>query len=194
MEGPFVTWVADYGTPFVFLGTLLSCLGAPIPAAIIMLAAGAAVAIDGAPLFPFLVAAYAGAVLAGTALFAVAKTYGGSVIDRLERLPGWGGLIQRAHARIENWGGFAVLIGASFVAQLGPAVNVISGAAGLGWASFNLSHLVGRAFWVTAYLGLGFQFSTQINEVALLVSQLSWFAVGAIVVAGAGLMLRRAMR
>ena len=175
-----MTWVATYGTPFVFLGTLLSCLGAPIPAAVIMLAAGAAVALDGAALLPFLVAAYLGAVLAGTSLFALARRYGGSVVDRLEKLPGWGGLIQRAHAQVANWGGYAVLIGASFVAQLGPAVNVISGAAGLGWTKFNLSHLTGRAIWVTAYLGLGFHFSDQINEVALLFTQVSWFAVGAI--------------
>lgn len=194
MDGAMIAWVADYGAPFVFLGTLLSCLGAPIPAAIIMLAAGAAVAIESEPILPFLLAAYLGAVLAGTSLFALARAYGGTIVARLERLPLWGGLIQKAHRRVESWGGFAVLIGASFVAQLGPAVNVISGAAGLGWTSFNLSHLTGRAVWVSAYLGLGYAFSDEIKSVALLLTQLSWFAVGAIGLVAAAWLIRQAMK
>lgn len=194
MDAAVIAWVAQYGTPFVFLGTLLSCLGAPIPAALIMLAAGAAAAHQGASLLPFLVAAYAGAVLAGTSLFALARRYGGSIVERLERLPGWGGLIQKAHRRVDNWGGFAVLIGASFVAQLGPAVNVISGAAGLGWASFNLSHLTGRAVWVSAYLGLGFTFSTEIHRVALYLTNFSWFLVGAFGVVAAFWLLRQTLK
>ena len=184
MDSAVVAWVADYGAPFVFFGTFLSCLGLPIPAAIIMLAGGAAVALDGAALVPFLLAAYAGAVLAGTGIFALARRHGGSVVSRLERRPAWGAVIARAHKRVENWGGFAVFLGSCFVAQLGPAVNVVSGAAGLRWTTFNANHLTGRGIWVTGYLGLGFYFSDSIRDVAYLFSNLSWFVAGTLLLVG----------
>ena len=77
---------------------------------------------------------------------------------------------------------FERFIGSWLLAQIGPAVNLVSGAGGLDWVRFTLWHLPGRVIWVGGYLMLGYAFSDQITEIAVLLSNLSWVAIGGIAV------------
>lgn len=180
MTATVLDWAEVYGPLFVFLATFVSCLGAPIPALIVMLAAGAVAAAGDDPLWPYFVAALLGALIAGIGVFALGRRYGAGVIARLERRPRWGPLVARAHATHDRWGGAAVFVGASFVAQLGPAVNLVAGATKLEWWRFHLGHVAGRTVWVTTYLTLGWVFSDRIDEVAETAAGVTWLLVGAI--------------
>ena len=166
----------------MFLGTLLSCLGLPIPAAIILLAGGALAAVNESSLGPFFIAAYTGAIIGGTSLFAFGRTGSAKIVARMSARPGWSEPIERARDLIDRRGGTAVFIGSWLLAQIGPAVNLVSGAGGLDWVRFTLWHLPGRVIWVGGYLTLGYAFSDQITEIAVLLSNLSWVAIGGIAV------------
>lgn len=187
-------WAESYGPVFVFAATLISCLGAPIPALVVMLAAGAAAAAGDDPLVPYFVAALGGSLISGIAVFALGRRFGTAVLERLEARPRWGPILARAHATHDRWGGAAVFVGSSFVAQLGPVVNLLAGASELAWWRFHLGHTAGRTIWVTTYLTLGFLFADRIDEVAQTVAGVTWLFVGIIVALLALWALRRTRR
>ncbi len=180
MSAALETWVTEYGAYFVFLATFASCLGVPIPALVVMLAAGAFAATSDTAIWPHFVAAVSGALLAGFIVFALGRRYGTRIVTRFERHPTAGPMIARAHATHDRWGSAAVFIGSSFVAQLGPAVIVIAGAAELGWWRFHLGHIPGRLIWVSTYILLGFAFAESVGALAAFAGYLSWFVAGLI--------------
>ena len=167
------------------MATLVSCFGLPVPAALILLAAGAILEDANAGIGVFFVAGYAGAVLAGTVLFLLGRRFGTPAVAMMERQPGWGRIVARAHKAIGERGGVAVFIGSWLVAQIGPAVNLVSGAAGLGLTRFNAYHLTGRGIWVGGYLALGYAFSDRIVEVAHALGQVAWLVIVVVAAVGA---------
>jgi membrane-associated protein len=186
--------VVDHGAVFVFLGAFISCLGLPVPASMILLVAGAVSAGANGSAAAFFAAGYVAAIAAGTLLFALGRRGGTGIVARLASQPGWGALVARARALISTRGGAAVFIGSSFIAQIGPAVNLLSGAGGLPFARFQAWQLGGRAIWVGGYLALGRVFSDQIAEVALLVANLSGLIFELLLILGMVLLLRRILR
>lgn len=152
----------DHGAAVVFVTTFLSCLGLPIPAALILFGSGAFAAIHGEGaglLFP---AAYAGAIGGGVAVFVLGRSAGGFLLQRLSARPAMAPLIDRARDLVAQRGGTAVFLGSSLVAQVGPAVMLVAGAARLGWAPFMVWQLMGRLLWVAGYMVLGWVLSDQV--------------------------------
>jgi len=191
MSDLFYDLALRYGAAGVFVINFLSCLGFPIPALWVMLAAGALVAADGGAILPYLIFGYAGALLAGLIVFDVGRRWGPRILARMERGKRAGPLVARAHATHDAWGSWAILVATSFVAQLGPAVIVVAGSAGLSRWRFNLGHFIGRAIWVGGYLLMGFYFSGSVAEIAQAAGRLGWVAFGAVAVVIAFVLLRR---
>lgn len=173
MDPDYARWIAAYGPVAVMAINAASCLGAPIPALVVMLAAGAWVAQTDAGLMPFLLFGYAGAVAPGLVVFWAGRRFGPGAVARLETRPVWGRLIARAGQAEARWGGAAVFLGSSFAAQVGPAINLLAGAAGMSWRRFHPGHLAGRAIWVGGYTGLGFLFADNLDEITRVAARFS---------------------
>lgn len=183
--------VPQYGVALLFLLTFLSCLALPVPASLVMLAAGAFVAAGDLQALPVLLAALAGAVLGDQVGFAVGRWGGTDLWARLEARPATARLLLlRAREGLHQRSASTVYLSRWLFSALGPWVNLAAGATGVRWRLFAVAGVLGEATWVSLYVGLGFVFAAHIRAagetmisvigalgagiVALLVGRMLW--------------------
>ena len=158
--------ITGYGAYVIFASAFLSCLALPIPTSLMMLTGGAFVATGDLAISHVVAAAFAGAVVGDQAGFAIGRFGGAPLVARLARGPKRQAVLTRARSLVDRRGGTGVFLSTWLFAPLGPWVNFIAGATGLGWARFSLWDVLGEAVWVTVYVGLGYAFASQVATVA----------------------------
>jgi len=183
--------VPTYGLWLLFASTFLSCLALPIPASILMLAAGGFVAAGDLPLLGSVGAALAGAV-AGDHTGYLAGRHGGAGF--LGRLEARAAPIARARDFLASRGDLAVFLSRWLVSALGPYVNLSAGAAGLPWARFALWDLLGEGVWVGLYIGLGRAFTGNLEAASSLAFNVLGLLGAGVATVGLGAWLVAAMR
>ncbi|THD74718.1 DedA family protein [Thalassobius vesicularis] len=145
----------DYGVPFLTLVTLLSCLALPVPASLVMMAAGGFAASGDLSPTAVVLGALGGAVLGDQAGFWLGRS-GSGLVTRIEAKGGrQAHALGRATRLTRDRGSIAVFLSRWLLSPLGPYVNLASGAARMGWRGFTLAAIAGEAVWVTVYVGLG---------------------------------------
>ncbi len=165
--------IPQYGALLVALTTFLSCLALPVPASLIMLAGGALAAGGDLSVLGIGLGALTGALLGDQTGFAIGRR-GERLLDRLiARYPKRAGLIDRARAFTNRWGGPGVYFSRWLVSPLGPYVNLLAGSARMNWLTFTFWDVLGEATWVTLYVGLGWFFAGRIEAVADILGNLS---------------------
>ncbi|WP_418317109.1 DedA family protein [Piscinibacter sakaiensis] len=170
--------VPQYGIWLLGACTFLSCLALPVPASILMLAAGGFVASDDLSLTGSVAAALTGAI-AGDQVGYFGGRWGGTRL--IERLGSRVALLGKAMALLAARGGLAVYLSRWLVSALGPYVNLAAGAARQRWASFTLWAIAGEATWVGIYIGLGYVFTGNIAAASSMALEvLGFFAAGAV--------------
>jgi membrane-associated protein len=158
--------IADYGSFVIFASAFLSCLALPIPTSLMMLTGGAFVATGDLILWQVVAAAYLGAVTGDQAGFLIGRHGGTPLVERLARAPARRAILDRARAMVDRHGGMGVFFSTWLTAPLGPWVNFIAGATGLGWLRFSVWDVLGETIWVAGYVGLGFVFAANVSAVA----------------------------
>lgn len=185
----FLALVPDWGALIVGLANLLACMALPIPASLVMLAAGAFIATG--DLIPATVwsAAILGAIAGDQIGYAVGRL-------GLTRLAGRFATNRRAVRmghKAARWLDRrripALFLSRWAVSALGPYINLAAGAARMRWLDFTLPAVAGELVWCTIYLGLGWGFARDIEFIGEALGNLA-FAASAGVVA---LVLGRAL-
>lgn len=179
--------LANYGTPLLAFVTFASCLAAPVPSSLMMLAAGAFVASGDLALSAVIGAAFGGAVLGDQVGFAVGKRGGTYVESKLSTRPKRRRLYARARSYLLSHGGYGVFLTRWLFSPLGPYANLAAGAAKLSWARFTLWAAAGEAVWVSLYVSLGQVFSQNLAMASDLMTQ----ALGLLAALGASIFLGR---
>lgn len=146
--------VPTYGLWLIAASTYASCLALPIPASVLMLAAGGFAAAGDLVLAQVIAAALGGAVAGDQTGFWLGRKGGASLVTRLER-GARAGVIGKARSLIDARGGMAVFFSRWLFSPLGPYVNVIGGAMGQGWLHFTLWGVAGEAVWCGLYVLAG---------------------------------------
>ncbi|WP_323764989.1 DedA family protein [Marinovum sp.] len=186
--------VATYGVWLLAAACFLSCLLVPIPSSLLMLAGGAFVAAGDLEFVTVFASAWLAAVAGDQTGYAIGRG-GAPLLDRLaERRPNRADLIARARALVARRGGLGVFFSTWLVAPLGPYVNFVAGASGLGWLRFTLWDAAGEAIWAGGYIGLGYGFADHLVLVADFAANASGFLVAAAVALGLGWLLRARLR
>lgn len=187
--------VAEYGVWLLAASCYLSCLLVPIPSSLLMLAGGAFVASGDLELSNVIAGAWLGAVLGDQTGYNIGRLSSGVLARIAGQSPKRKATLARAHALVDRRGSLGVFFSTWLVAPLGPWVNFIAGATGLGWAKFTLWDAAGEAIWVLAYVGLGYGFAGQLSAVAEFASNASGFLVAVALALGFGaLLVSRARR
>jgi membrane protein DedA with SNARE-associated domain len=175
--------VPQYGVWLLAASTFLSCLALPIPASLLMLAAGGFAAAGDLSLAGVGAAALAGAVAGDQIGYLAGRAGGTSLVARLgERAQP----VARATDYLARRGGLAIFLTRWLASALGPYTNLAAGASGLRWAGFTLPAVAGEAVWVALYSGLGYVFAGNLQAAAdLAADMLGLLAAGAVALGAA---------
>lgn len=191
--------LAHWGIPLIFATALAEQAGLPLPAAPILISAGA-LAWDGA-LRPeaVLAAAFAACLIADHAWFAAGRLRGRAVlagICRLSLSPDT--CVRRTDDLIARHGPYVLMV-AKFIPGVSAVAIPTAAAMGIGWRRFALFDAIGALAWCVAYLTAGMVFNRAVNDVlGVLAAVGAWSlaAVGVLFAAyiAAKLLQRRRLR
>ena len=171
----------SYGLPLLALVVCISCLGAPLPASIVMMLMGALAAAGDFSLSMVVATALAAAVGGDQIGYALGRTGGRRLVLGLSKNKSRRAAILRAEKEMDARGNVAVFLTRWLLSPLGPYVNLLAGAAGFPWARFTFVGALGEAVWVILYTSLGAGFSDSVSRIAEVSGNISGFLAAAAV-------------
>ncbi|WP_431101741.1 VTT domain-containing protein [Roseateles noduli] len=165
----------------VFLVTLAARIGAPVPAAPLLVVAGGLAAAGRLSAVSLVVAAVLANVLGDAIWFIAGRSYGHRVLRLLCRVSLSPDVcVRQSESLIARWGGSS-LLAAKFLPGISVVAAPMAGALGMGWRRFIAYDAVAGLVWTACFLGLGLIFSDQIQDVLDFLSNAGLLAVAAIV-------------
>jgi membrane protein DedA with SNARE-associated domain/rhodanese-related sulfurtransferase len=188
--GLFSRW----GLALVFGSVLLEQGGLPVPAAPILLAAGA-LADDGAAR-PELVlaAALIGCLIADHAWFLLGRRHGRRVLARVCRISLSPDSCVRKTDELIARHGASLLLVAKFIPGISAVTVPTAAAMGLPYRRFIAFDVLGSLLWCGAYVGLGMIFSREVSRALDALNAVGGWSLGIVAAAFAGYILLKAAR
>lgn len=184
--------VPAYGVFLVFGVVLLACLAVPLPASVLVLTSGSFAAAGDISLLTVFLAATAAYVLGDQLAYGLARKLGLSVLGFFERSERTAPVLEKSKALLQRRGTMAVLISHTILSPTCPYVSYLSGAGGLNWRNFTIAAIPGALIWTAMYVGLGYTFASQLEQVATILSNFFGMVLaGVIAVASVMLLMRR---
>ncbi|OYU19002.1 MAG: DedA family protein [Rhodobacteraceae bacterium PARR1] len=177
----FLALVPDWGALIVGLANLLACMALPIPASLVMLAAGAFIATGDLAPATVWTAAILGAVLGdqigyGIGRLGLTRLAGRFASHRRAARMGHKAARWLDHRRIP-----ALFLSRWLVSALGPYINLAAGATRMRWLDFTLPAVAGELVWCSIYLGLGWGFARDIEDIGETLGNLAFAASAGVV-------------
>jgi membrane protein DedA with SNARE-associated domain len=152
-----LTALLVYGYPVLFAAVLVGALGVPVPAGVLILAAGG-LAADGELELPLVLGlALAAAVLGDLGSFALARALGHAALARHGWRVGLGpATLAAARRRAGAWTGRSVFLTRWLATPVALPTTVVAAVAGYPVRSFAAMSVAGEAIWVGGYGGAGY--------------------------------------
>ena len=172
MTETLLALVPEWGAILLALANLLACLALPIPASLVMLAAGAFAAAGDLNALPLWIGAMAGALLGDQCGYWVGRGVGPRLLVRLSRRRRSAALLRRAVAWLEHRRLPAIFLSRWLTSPLSPYMNFAAGAARINWLGFTLPAAAGASVWVSIYIGLGYSFSGDLEALGSVLGNL----------------------
>jgi membrane protein DedA with SNARE-associated domain/rhodanese-related sulfurtransferase len=175
--------VQQYGLLFVFANVLLLQAGLPVPAYPTLIITGALAARGGAPLWQLLLVAVVAALIADTGWYAAGRRFGSSVLKTICRVSlSPDSCVRQTESIFSRWGARSLAV-AKFVPGFASVATSMAGVVRLPPWKFALFDAIGAALWSGVAIGLGYAFSSAINQVLDVFATLG--RIGLYVIAGA---------
>lgn len=172
MTETLLALVPEWGALLIALVNFLACLALPLPASLFMLAAGAFAAAGDLAVLPLWIGALCGALLGDQCGFWLGRGFGPHVLAHLRRRRRTAALVNRAVDWLDQRRLPAIFLSRWLVSALCPYVNFSAGAARITWPGFTLPAVAGTCIWVSIYIGLGYSFSSHIQELGSVLGNL----------------------
>ena len=186
MTETILSLVPTYGLPFLFGIAVLAASGVPVSSSLALLVTGAFIASGELGLTESYLTALAGAVIGDQIGYQIGLRAGNAVEERLSRKPKRAAQLMRAKEFIGRFGGVGVFLTRWLLAPIGPITNVICGASDMRWLRFTIWDFAGEVLWVAIYIGAGYAFRGNLEEIAALMGEASWLLIAALVALGMG--------
>lgn len=149
----------------IFLVTLAARIGAPLPAAPLLVVAGGLAAAGRLSGVSLVVSAVLANVLGDALWFVAGRIHGHRVLRLLCRVSLSPDVcVRQSESLIARWGGSS-LLAAKFLPGISVVAAPMAGALGMGWRRFIAYDAVAGLVWTLCFLGLGLVFSDQIQDV-----------------------------
>lgn len=174
---PLIALVVTHGTLLVFAATLAARIGVPVPAAPFLVIAGGLAAAGQLSWVAALAAAIVANIIGDGLWFWAGRRHGYRVLRLLCRISiSPDSCVRQSEAFILRWGGSS-LIAAKFVPGVSVVAPPMAGALGMSLPVFLGFETLSAAIWAALFLGIGWIFAGQIQQVIDLLSTLGTAAV-----------------
>lgn len=184
MSDFLLTQIINYGAPILGVIVFIGAMGAPFPGTLLIIAAGAFARQGLLTWYTTGLVTLAFVVLGDNLSYTMGHYARGPVLRRFQNSERW----NQAEQTFNRWGGMAVVWTRFLITGIAVPVNLIAGTSGFGLRRFFIYDLVGETIWVFGYGGLGYLFGTQWEVISELLSNISGFALG-LVLLGIGVWL-----
>ncbi|WP_332743524.1 DedA family protein [Hydrogenophaga sp.] len=162
-------------------GTLfLAAFGIPLPATMLLMAAGSFTRQGVLPLEGALLSACVGAVAGDGCSYVLGRTGLKLVPRSITGSQGW----QRAAALFSRWGGWGVFVSRFLLTPVALPVNLLAGSTRYPWQRFMSAVVAGEVIWVFLFGGLGHLFASQWEVLSQLAGDAMGVLMGAVLVLG----------
>lgn len=158
--------IADFGLYFVAACVFFASLALPLPASVLVLAAGAFAATGDLSIEQVLLVTFSSFVLGDQAAFRLARRAGKPLLGRLRENPRSAALVERSDTLVADYGLAAVLISHTLLSPTAAYVAYICGASSMRWQSFSLVAAGGAAIWTLSLVYVGYAFSPRLGQMA----------------------------
>ena len=168
----------QHGLLLVFLVTLASRVGLPVPAAPLIVVAGGLVATQRMALLDLLLVSVLANVIADWVWYAAGRHYGSRImrlVCRVSQSPD--SCVLESEGMLTRWGGGSLVL-AKFIPGVSLVAPPMTGAMRMPFWQFVLYDAVAALVWTLAYLVLGLVFRHQIEQVLAAMEQATWLALG----------------
>ncbi|MDB5947434.1 MAG: sulfurtransferase [Ramlibacter sp.] len=194
-----ISFLAAYGLWAIFFVTLAARIGAPVPAAPLLVIAGALGASAQLSLWTAMGVSVLANVAGDAVWFIAGRSWGYRVLRfvcRVSLSPD--SCVGQSETMLLRWGGPA-LVAAKFVPGVSIVAAPMAGALGMSWTRFLVFAAFGGAAWTLLFLGVGLAFSASVERVLGLLAASSVLAAVVLALLLAGFMAyhwwrRRAVR
>src|SRR6266567_187322 len=171
-----------HGLPLVFAAVLVEQFGVPIPAIPLLLAAGALSAVGKFNLVTGILATAIACLIADVSWFYLGRYRGNRVLGFLCRISLEPDSCVRRTQNVFTRYGLRGIVVAKFVPGMSTVAPPLAGMSGVHVGRFLLADGFGSLLYGSTFLGLGFLFSSQIEQIGAAISDIGGSAMGLIVV------------
>jgi len=163
-----------YGPLALGLSLLLSGAGIPLPATILLVAAGAFSRQEMMQWQWTFLAGVLGVVLGDNVAYGMGRLAGTWTERRLGRNPAWQSTVEQFNKR----GGWTIFLTRWLITPIGGLVSVIAGISHFGWHRFLLLDVAGDVMWVLLYWSIGWLLGSQWQAAGTFLSDFSGLILG----------------
>lgn len=172
-----------------------AAVGLPLPATLLLLAAGAFIGGGQFPLPTLVSGGIVAATLGDSLGYLIGARGGAAAIARWgPRLGVRPEAIKRAEGLLARWGGITIVLTRFLFTPLGPVVNIVCGTTGYPFRRFLVYDVIGEAIWVCLYIGLGYLFGANWESLTDLLTNGTWALTLLVVAVALLFLLIRALR
>lgn len=175
-----LTGLLNHGNALLGGTLFLAAFGVPLPATMLLLAAGAFARQGLLPVQAALVTAVASAVIGDACSYLAGRLLGRHLPQRLQKAESW----KRAARQFSRWGNWSVFFSRFLLTPLALPVNLLAGSTHYAWPRFMAAVLAGEVLWVLLFGGLGHLFADQWDSISALAGNVVGLLLGALLVAG----------
>ncbi len=177
MSDFLLTQIINYGAPILGGIVFIGAVGAPFPATVIVIAAGA---FSRQGLLSWYIAGLVAlaCVVAGDSLsYAMGHFAREPVLRRFGKSERW----VQAETTFDRWGAMSVLLTRFLITGVAVPVNLLAGTSNLAFRRFFFYDVLGETIWVFGYRGLGYLFGTQWELIGTFISDFGSLTLGLVI-------------
>jgi membrane protein DedA with SNARE-associated domain/rhodanese-related sulfurtransferase len=184
-----------HGYVVVLAWVFIEQIGIPLPAAPVLLAAGALAGTGHLNVWVAAASALSAALLSDTIWYQIGRYRGNTMLGLLCRISLEPDSCARRTQNMYSRHGASSLLLSKFIPWLNTAAPPLAGAFGMRFITFMLFDILGILLWAGTFLGLGYLFSSQLDQMAHYADQLGTMLLAVLFLGGfVGYLVRKNLR
>ncbi len=169
-----LTGLLNHGSTLLGVTLFFAALGIPLPASMLLMAAGAFTRQGVLPMQESILAAAIGAVAGDACSYGLGRFSLQLLPAKVQHAGSW----RRATALFARWGGWSVFVSRFLLTPVALPVNLLAGSTGYAWPRFMTAVVAGQLIWIFLFGGIGHYFANQWADISQLAADVAGLLLG----------------